>query len=353
MPHSSAEPFPRLNLDWPWVQAPMAGVSTPALAGAVSRAGALGSIAVGAMSADAAESAIAEAMAATEGRLNVNVFVHPRPARCRRTEDAWLESLAPWFEEFGAPLPTALEEIYLPFGDDPAVLEMLLDHRPPVVSFHFGLPPGHAVAALHDAGACLAATATSVAEARALEAAGIDVIVAQGYEAGGHRGAFGDAQDECLPTFTLVPRIVAAVSVPVLAAGGLGTGTDIAAARALGASGVQMGTVFADCPESAAGAAYRHMLHAPERATAMTAAFSGRPARGLINRFIREIGPMEARVPAYPVAYDAAKRLAAAATTAGSSEFTAMLAGTGTPRAAVLPAGDLVRALAEELSATS
>jgi nitronate monooxygenase len=191
-----------------------------------------------------------------------------------------------------------------------------------------------------------------VTEARRLEAAGIDVIVAQGFEAGGHRGAFAAEPDECLSTFTLLPRIVGAVNVPVLAAGGIATGAGIAAALALGAAGAQLGTVFIDCPESAAGEAYRRALRADEMTTAMTAVFSGRRGRGIVNRFVRELGDREREVPDYPVAYDAGKRLAAAATAAGSHEFTAMWAGQGPQREAALPATELVGRLGEELAAT-
>jgi nitronate monooxygenase len=299
----------------------------------------------------AANDAVGEALSASSGMLNVNVFTHVTPRRDPRRESSWLRSLAPLFGEFAAEPPTTLDEIYRTFDDEPELLEVLTAHRPPVVSFHFGLPRVSSLRALKDYGACLMATATSVNEARRLEAAGIDVIIAQGFEAGGHRGTFADEPDECLSTFTLLPRLVAAVDVPVVAAGGITNGAGMAAALALGASGVQLGTVFVDCPESAAGEAYRQALRADGRTTAMTAAFSGRRARGLVNRFVREMGGRESEVPDYPVAYDAAKQLAAAAMARGSNEFTAMWAGQGPMRAAPLPATQLTRALAEELAA--
>lgn len=339
-----------LDLSLPIVQAPMAGVSTPALAAAVSDAGGLGSLAVGAMTAGAADAAIAEARRASTGPLNVNVFVHQPPRRDAGREAAWLRRLTPLFEEFGATPPAQLAEIYPTLDDAAELLSVLLDHAPAVVSLHFGLPRPATLRALQTAGCALLATATSVAEARLLQDAGIDVVIAQGYEAGGHRGAFASGADEELSTFALLPAVVHAVDVPVLAAGGLSNGADLTQALELGAAGVQLGTVFVDCPESAATDAHRRALRDPERRTAMTAAFSGRPARSLVNRFVRELGEHDADAPDYPLAYDAAKRLAAAAGAAGSSEFAAQWAGAGRPRPQPLPAAALLRALEEEAS---
>ncbi len=340
----------RLELQFPILQAPMAGVSTAELAGAVSHAGGLGAIAVGALSAPAADAAIGAAMRASGGRLNVNLFVHSRPRRDPAREAAWLRRLAPHFTRFGMDPPTRLEEIYPTLDDAPDLLDVISDRRPPVVSLHFGLPAAATLARLKDTGACLLATATSVTQARVLEAAGIDVIVAQGFEAGGHRGHFGPEPDACLPSTTLLPAIVAAVAVPVVAAGGLTTGADAARALEAGAAGVQLGTVFVECPESAAAAPYRQALRAPERRTVMTAVFSGRPARGLSNSFTRTFDPGPDTLPDYPVAYDAGKRLAAAAAQAGDHGYGAMWAGSGPRRPEPLPAADLVRALAAELA---
>ena len=347
---STRPPLPsRLGLKLPIVQAPMAGVSTAALAGAVTGAGGLGSVAVGASAPETADETLAAALKTGRGMLNVNVFTHTRPRRDVERERAWLRTLQPWFGEFDAQAPGSLDEIYRTFDDQPEMLDVLLAHRPPVVSFHFGLPRAQSIRALKSYGAYLIATATSVAEARQLEAAGIDAIVAQGFEAGGHRGTFvDDTNDECLSTFTLLPRVVGAVDLPVLAAGGISSGAGIAAAQALGASGVQMGTVFIDCPESAATHGYRHALHAEGMTTAITRVFSGRRARGIVNRFVREVACHEREVPDYPVAYDAGKRLAAAATAAGSESFTPMWAGQGPVRPEALPAAELIARLAEE-----
>jgi nitronate monooxygenase len=340
-----------LGIRLPLVQAPMAGVSTAAMAAAVSRAGGLGSIAIGALQPEAADEAVSAALQAAPGPINVNVFVHPRPARDARNEAAWLDRLSPLFEALGATPPSHLEEIYRPLEAQPAMLEVLLDHRPPVVSFHFGIPSRRVILALKAYGGCLLATATSVAEARAIEAAGIDVVIAQGYEAGGHRGAFLGS-DERLTTLTLVPRIVAAVGIPVLAAGGITCGRGVAAALMVGAAGAQLGTAFIDTEESAASAAHRRALRngAP---TAMTAVLSGRPARGIVNRLMRELADAEHAAPAYPLAYHAAKQLAAAAQrppAEGSDDFAALWAGQGLIRHPALPAEQLVAALATELA---
>ncbi|MEQ9006233.1 MAG: nitronate monooxygenase, partial [Pseudomonadales bacterium] len=211
----------RLGLDLPLIQAPMAGVSTPALAAAASRAGALGSIAVGAATDAAAERAIAEAMACCPGPLNVNVFTHPAPRRDADRERAWLERLAPAFAEFGVKPPEALAATYPTFDDRPALLDALLTHRPAVVSFHFGLPDARAVRALKAAGVMLLLTVTSLAEARRAEAAGMDAVVAQGWEAGGHRGAFEPEHDRPLDTRALLAALRCRVAVPVIAACGI------------------------------------------------------------------------------------------------------------------------------------
>jgi nitronate monooxygenase len=338
-----------LGTEVPLLQAPMAGVSTPALAAAVSRAGGLGAIAVGALSASAADTAIREASQAGAAPLNVNVFTHTRPRRDATREAAWLQTLNPLFERFATPPPRALAEIYRTFDDQPELLDVLLQHRPEVVSFHCGLPAPAAVTALKRAGICLLATATSLDEARRIAAAGMDAVVAQGFEAGGHRGHFGDGPDERLPTLALVARIAGAVGLPVLAAGGSADGAGLAAALAAGAAGVQIGTAFAGGPASAAPAPYRGLLARGDASVIMTTLFSGRPARGFANALTAALAGHEPMVPAYPIAYDAAKRLAAAALDQGDAGFSAMWAGLG-PRRPSRPAADLVRLLRAELA---
>ena len=342
-----------IGIDLPIVQAPMAGISTPALAAAVSNAGGLGSLGLGAMDAAAARTTIAEFRALSPRSLHVNVFCH-RPARADAArEAAWIEQLRPEFHRLGAEPPAILKEIYKSFVDDDAMLAALLAERPKVVSFHFGLPSADRVRALREAGIVLLGSATSLAEARVLTAAGVHAVIAQGYEAGGHRGVFDpDAADDQLGTMALVRLFVRALDVPVIAAGGIMDGAGIAAALRLGASAGQLGTAFVPCPESQADAAYRATL-ASDAAhhTVMTRAISGRPARCLANRFTAWGTDRSAReIPDYPVAYDAGKALNAAGRKAGDPGFGAQWAGQGAPLARPMPAADLVATLARELA---
>src|SRR5262249_58543855 len=246
----------------------------------------------------------------------------------------------------------ALREIYRSFVEDDAVLRALLTDRPRVVSFHFGLPAAEFIRGLRDAGILLLASATNVAEGRAAEAAGVHAVVAQGYEAGGHRGVFDpDAVDDCLGTMALTRLLVRELTVPVIAAGGIMDGAGIAAALRLGALAAQLGTAFLACPESQADEGYRAAL-ASEAAhhTVMTRAISGRPARCLRNRFT-DLGmslPCD-EVPDYPLAYDAGKALNAAATAAGDARYGAQWAGQGAPLARSLPAAALIGELRAEL----
>lgn len=336
----------------PIIQAPMAGVSTPALAAAVCNAGALGSIGIGASLQSAAERMIGDTRALTAAPFNVNVFCHAPPQRDAAIEAEWLTFLTPLFQEFGAVAPTGLNEIYRSFIDDDDALRMLLDMRPAVVSFHFGLPSQDRIQALNDAGVFTMATATNLDEARQIERAGISAIVAQGIEAGGHRGQFDPSQlDPELSMSVLVSLLVRHVRIPVIAAGGIMDTGGIKAALALGASAVQMGTAFILCPESAADASYRASLKSDRvYDTRLTTAISGRPARGLANRFMimSATGPA---APSYPVAYDAGKALHAAAKARGNSDFAAQWAGQGAPLIQDLPAADLISLLIRGLDA--
>jgi nitronate monooxygenase len=323
-----------LELRWPIIQAPMAGVSTPAMAAAVSNAGGLGSIGVGASNAAGARAMIAELSAKTTHAFNVNVFCH-RPATTRpHVESAWLARLRPEFERLGAVAPTSLREIYRSFVEDDEMLALFTETRPRVVSFHFGLPASDRIAALRDAGTLLFATATSLAEARALEAAGIHAIVAQGWEAGGHRGTFDpDAQDDQLGTFALVRVLVRSLSIPVIAAGGIMDGAGIAASLRLGAVAAQLGTAFVAADESAADAGYRAAFERDSaHHTVMTRAISGRPARSLANR-MTALGETVKRedVPDYPIAYDAGKALHTAGKARAEFGYGAQWAGQGAP----------------------
>jgi len=341
----------RLGIALPIIQAPMAGTSTPAMAAEVSNAGGLGSIGIGAATAEQARAMIGEIRAASPRPFNVNLFCH-RPAKARaECESAWLSLLAPEFAAFAAQPPRRLREIYTSFVEDDAMMAMLLAERPPVVSFHFGLPSPDRIAALRATGATLLATATNVAEAQAIEAAGIDAIVAQGHEAGGHRGIFDpDGDDAGLGTMVLTRLLVKTVNIPVIATGGIMDGAGIRAALALGAAAAQLGTAFIACPESQADAAYRAALMGDAaRHTVMTRAISGRPARCLANSFTALGERADIRPPDYPIAYDAGKALNAAAKAAGNSSYGAQWAGQGAPLARAMRAAALIAVLAREM----
>ncbi len=342
----------RLGLTMPIIQAPMAGVSTAALAAAVSNAGGLGSIAIGHLGAQAAGRDIAQLRSATNHAFNVNLFCHAPAIRDADQETAWLDRLAPVFAAYGAKPPAALDEIYTSFVADGVKLALLLEMPPPVVSFHFGLPPADCVAALKAAGSLLFATATSEDEALAAAGAGVDAIVAQGVEAGGHRGVFDPgAADEGLGTLALVRRLALAVDRPVIAAGGVMDGAGIAAVLALGAVGAQLGTAFLACPESATDPAHRAaLLRRPPLRTVMTRAVSGRPARSLTNRFTG-LGDSLGSPPAYPVAYDAGKALNAAARARGETGYGPWWAGQGAALVRAMPADQLMETLGAELAA--
>ncbi len=339
------------------IQAPMAGVSSPAMAAAVSNSGGLGSLGVGAMQAEQARAAIRQFREASTGALNVNVFVH-RPARAdARKEAAWIERLRPGFDRCGGKPPQRLREIYTSFLDDDAMLSVLVEERPAVVSFHFGLPRRRQADALRAAGIVLMATATSLGEAKAIEAAALDAIVAQGWEAGGHRGVFDpDTDDDRLGTFALTRMLAMATALPVIAAGGIMDGAGIAAALALGATAAQLGTAFVGTDESLADAGYRERLFGePAHRTVMTRVISGRPARCLANDFTRLGASLrdDHDVPDYPIAYDAGKALNAAGKAAGRTGYGAHWAGQGAPLARKLSTRALMDALQEELQAAS
>lgn len=338
----------------PIIQAPMAGVSTPQLAAAVSNAGGLGSLGLGGGSVDQGRQMITQTRALTPRAFNVNLFCHVPAVRDAQVERAWLEHLAPFFAEFGAQPPQALHEIYRSFLDGNDMLEMLIAEQPAVVSFHFGVPARPQVAALQAAGIYTMASATNLREARLAEAAGVDALIAQGIEAGGHRGMFDPAAvDEKLSTAVLVRWLVKNSPLPVIAAGGIMDGQGIRAALDLGASAAQLGTAFILCPESAANAGYRAALGSEKSAhTLLTAALSGRPARGIVNRFIAHCEKHGPAPAAYPVAYDAAKQLMAAASMQENHDFAAFWAGQGAPLARAMPAAQLMECLSHELAQT-
>ena len=330
----------------------MAGTSTPALAAAVSSAGGLGSVGVGAGTAEKARATIAELRAATNRPFNVNVFCH-RPAVTDPARDAgWIAKLAPTFKRFGAEPPRELREIYKSFVADEAMFELFMMERPAVVSFHFGVPQAAKIAALRAAGITLLASATNLEEARIVAAAGIDAVVAQGYEAGGHRGVFDPAAaDERLGTLALTRLLVRHLKIPVIAAGGIMDGASIAACLTLGASAAQLGTAFIACPETDADGGFRAaLLDRTNVHTTMTAAISGRPARCIVNKFTELTADMpEDKIAPYPMAYDAGKALNAAATAKGELGYGAQWAGQAAALARVMPAPLLMTELQQEM----
>jgi nitronate monooxygenase len=346
----------KIGIELPIFQAPMAGVSTPEMAAAVCNAGGLGAIGVGSVGAEATRRMIAAVRARTDRPFHVNVFCH-RPARANAArESAWLARLSPEFTRFGTKPPTHLTEIYQSFLTDGAKLEVLLAERPAIVSFHFGLPSRDRIEALRAAGIRLFATATNLAEGKAIAAMGLDAVVAQGFEAGGHRGMFDpEDPDDCLGTMALTGLLASRLDVPVIAAGGIMDGAGIAASLALGAVAAQLGTAFVACPEASIDPGYRAaLLGRPAEHTVMTRVISGRPARCLANRFTilgESVEP--GMVPDYPIAYDAGKALHAAGTATGEFGFGAQWAGQGAPLARPMPAGDLVASLRSELERAS
>jgi nitronate monooxygenase len=343
--------FAQLGLRLPIIQAPMAGVSTPQLAAAVSNAGGLGSLGIAAMKVEDAAKSIETTSRFTTQPFQVNVFCHKSPSVSKQQHDAWLTYLAPYFSEAGGEVPLELELPYQTFDETPGMTEMLLDLRPAVISFHFGLPAEAAVRTFRGAGIRLLATATCVREAEAIALAGMDAIVAQGYEAGGHRGTFDDSvRDEKFSTAVLVRTLSLRFPLPIIAAGGIMDGTGIAAALCGGAACAQLGTAFVACPESGADAAYRAaLLNGAATGTTMTRAISGRFARGLANRFsMLGEDPACPVVPEYPLTYSAGKALAAAAKRSGLDGFDAHWAGQGVAEIRVLPAAELMALLASE-----
>jgi len=345
-------PLTRLiNISYPIIQAPMVGVSTPELAAAVSNAGGLGSIGIGASSTKKAREMISATRALTDKPFNVNVFCHRPATHDRERESNWINYLQTFFEEFDTAPPLQLTMPYKSFNEDRPTLDMLLEERPAVVSFHFGVPTIEWVRALSDADIVTLCCVTTPEEALIAEASGIDFIVAQGAEAGGHRGVFEPEKgDQLLGTLALTRLITAAVKVPVIAAGGLMDGQAISAVMEAGAVGAQLGTAFILCPESAANDSYRSVLNSDcSRKTKITSVISGRPARGIMNRFHSNVDRLGApSMPEYPIAYDAGKALAAAAMSKGSLEFSAYWAGQGAPLARELPASELIETLVRE-----
>ncbi len=337
-----------LEIEHPIIQAPMAGSATPALAAAVSNAGGLGSLGCGASSAEEVRELVARVRSGTNRPFNLNFFAHAAPSTPPEVLARARERLQPFAEALRVALPETLPD--LPAGFDEATLSLVLELRPPVVSFHFGMPEAAAIEALKDLGIVLLATATTVAEARRLAAAGIDVVVAQGYEAGGHRGSHQpSAPADGIGTMALVPQVVDAVPVPVVATGGIGDARGIVAALALGASGVQLGTSFLVCPEAATEPARRAaILAASDVDTMVTEAVSGRAARAKRSRYALEMARSSEPLPAFPQLYALTSPLLAAAAGRGTDDVGFQLYGQAAASSRALPAAEIVQRLVAE-----
>lgn len=336
-----------LGIELPIIQAPMAGVQGSALAVAVSNAGGLGSLPCAMLGAEALRKELASIRAQTAKPFNVNFFCHRPPVADPAREAAWRQSLRPYYQAFGIdPASIAAGPGRLPF--DAAAAELLGEFKPPVVSFHFGLPDEALLAPVRAWGAKIISSATTVEEALWLEARGVDLIVAQGLEAGGHRGMFlsKDLSTQ-VGALALVPQMVRAVRVPVVAAGGIADARGVAAALALGAAGVQVGTAYLLCPEATTSAIHRAALTSEAaRHTALTNLYTGRPARGIMTRLMREQGPLSAVAPAFPLATAAVAPLRVKAEAAGSGDFSPLWAGQNASGCRAVPAAQLTRELA-------
>ncbi|MGV3633752.1 MAG: NAD(P)H-dependent flavin oxidoreductase [Pseudorhodoplanes sp.] len=337
-----------LRIEHPIVLAPMAGAIDFEIAVEVAEAGGLGSIPCAMLDLEQVRQQVAQYRARTGKPLNLNFFCHTAPELNNAREAAWRERLAPYYRELNidpaAPVPTSNRR---PF--DEATCDLVIDLRPEVVSFHFGLPARALFDRIKQAGIVTLSSATTVAEARWLEERGVDAIIAQGNEAGGHRGIFLSENVAGQPgTFALVPQIVDAVKVPVIAAGAVTDARGIAAAFMLGASAVQIGTAFLFCPESKLSAPYRAALrHARDDGTALTNLMTGRPARGLMNRLMRDLGPIS-EAPAFPLAAGAIAPLRAKAEAAGSGDFTPLWSGQAAALGVEMPARALMQKLTGE-----
>jgi nitronate monooxygenase len=337
----------RLGVELPILQAPMAGVQDHGLAVAVAEGGGLGALPCALLAPEAMRTELSALRGKSARPFNVNVFCHVPPQPDAKREAAWREALAPYYAELGldiASVPASAGR--QPFTS--AIADVIAPFRPAVMSFHFGLPDEALLARVRSWGSVVLASATSVEEGRWLEARGVDAVIAQGYEAGGHRGHFlDDALDGALGTFALVPQLVRALRVPVIAAGGIADTHGVTAALALGASAVQVGTAYLLCPEATTSAVHRAALQSDEaKHTVYTNLITGRPARGIVNRLVRELGPISPLAPAFPLAAAAIAPLRAEAERRGRGDFSPLWAGQNATGCRAVPAARLTRELA-------
>jgi nitronate monooxygenase len=334
-----------LGVEFPIIQAPMAGSQASELAIAVSNAGGLGSLPCAMLSLDAMQTELMAIRARTDKPFNVNFFCHTPPEPNAQREAGWRALLQPYFEELGIVSSDAPAPVRAPFSA--AAADVLEPFKPAVVSFHFGLPAADLLKRVKGWGSKVFASATTVAEALWLSRFGVDAIIAQGVEAGGHRGIFlSEDMTTQVGTFALLPQIARAVGVPVIAAGGIADAKGVAAAMALGASGVQLGTAYLLCPEATTHPVHRAALQSDGAVhTALTNLFSGGPARGIMNRLMADLGPLNPAVPAFPLAVGALAALRKKAESLGRGDFSPLWAGQNVSGCRSMPAAALTRAL--------
>jgi nitronate monooxygenase len=342
-----------IGIEVPIIQAPMAGAMDWKLVVAVAQAGALGSLPCALLTPDQVRAQLETIRQQVSRPINLNFFCHPHPDADEKREVAWRRQLEPYYRERGLDPAAPLRPVSrMPF--DSAMCDVLEQIRPEVVSFHFGLPEAPLLARVKATGAHVLSCATTVEEARWLEDRGCDAIIAQGFEAGGHRGMFLDLNVTTqVGTLALVPQVVDAVKVPVIAAGGIADGRGVAAAMALGAAAVQIGTAYLFCPEAKVGPVYRKALrNVKDNQTVLTNVFSGRPARGIVNRIVRELGPISDLAPAFPLASVAIAPLRTSSEAEGSEDFAQLWSGQAAAMCREIPAGELTRVLASEALST-
>jgi nitronate monooxygenase len=338
-----------LDIEVPIIQAPMAGSDGPDLAASVSAAGGLGSVGTASMTPDAIAEAVDVIRQTTNRPFNLNFFCHAPPEHDPDVNARWIDTLRPYYADLGVVPPESLSGGPPTF--DEGLCDLVVTLRPPVVSFHFGLPSDDLVERLKGAGCRILSTATTPGEAILLQSRGVDAVIAQGAEAGGHRGVFaedwrhGSGQ---IGTMALVPQVADAVTVPVIAAGGIASGRGIAASFALGAAGVQIGTAYLFTPEAKTNPMHRAALEgAKPDETILTNVYSGRPARAIVSRFVRETGPIAPNAPEFPLPFTASAPLSQASQAAGSQDFVAAWAGQAVAMGRKMPAGELTQELAD------
>jgi nitronate monooxygenase len=338
-----------LGIELPIIQAPMAGCSTPELVAAASNAGGLGSLACAMLSVDQVNQGSARIKSLSNRSFMLSFFTHKPPGDTAAQERAWQQKLAPYYKEFGVEPPSAPPVgTRRPFDEE--YCDAVLKIAPKIAHFHFGMPKPELVKRLKDAGIVVLATGTTVAECKRVVELGAEAVVAQGFEAGGHRGIFLSGDTDIanqVGTMALVPQVVDAVTVPVIAAGGIADPRGVAAAFALGASAAWVGTAYLFTPEANVSELHRAALrNATDDSTVLTTLFTGRPARGIVNRFIREFGPMHPEAPIFPQATPPLAPLRAAAETAGTGDFSPLWSGQGAGLARETSAAQLTKDLA-------